>query len=112
MLFFWPLKAVTTTCPPYISSTWPFTWPRYSCWRRKNGWLFFTTTLTMITLSGRMHSATRVITGLMVSIITSTPIIMVTLVTICERLWFNVWVTVSTSLVIRLSTSPLCTRSK
>ena len=112
MLFSCPLKAVTMTWPPYISSTWPLTWPRYSCWRRKNGWLSFTTRVTISTLSGRMHSATSVIRGLMESIMHSTPIIMVTLVTICERLWLSVWVMVSTSLVMRLSTSPLGTRSK
>ena len=66
----------------------------------------------MNTLSGRMHSATSVISGLIVSIITSTPIIVVTLVTICERLWLSVCVTVSTSFVMRLSTSPCETRSK
>ena len=71
-----------------------------------------TTFTTIRMLRGRMHSATRVIRGLMDSIMHSTPIIMVTLVTICDRLWFSVCVTVSTSLVMRLSTSPLCTRSK
>ena len=47
-----------------------------------------------------------------VSIITSTPMTVVTLVIICERLWLSVCVTVSTSLVMRLSTSPWLTRSK
>ena len=41
-----------------------------------------TTLLTMMRLSGRMHRATSVISGLMVSIITRTPINCVTLVTI------------------------------
>ena len=59
-----------------------------------------------------MQIATSVISGLMDSIMHSTPTIMVTFVTICERLWFSVWVTVSTSLVMRLSTSPFGTRSK
>ena len=71
-----------------------------------------TTFTTMHTLTGRMHSATSVIAGLMDSIMHSTPAIIVTFVTICERLWFSVCVTVSTSFVMRLSTSPWGTRSK
>ena len=35
-----------------------------------------------------------------------TPITVVTEVMICDRLWFSVWLTVSTSLVTRDSTSP------
>ena len=36
----------------------------------------------------------------------STPIMLVTEVTICDRLWLSVWLMVSTSLVTRDSTSP------
>ena len=59
-----------------------------------------------------MQMAIRVISGLMESIMHSTPTIMVSCVTTWERLWFRVWVTISTSLVMRLSTSPWGTRSK
>ena len=59
-----------------------------------------------------MTSATRVICQLMVSIMTSTPITVVTEVMICVRLWLSVWLTVSTSLVTRESTSPWLVPSK
>ena len=55
---------------------------------------------------GRATSATKVIQPLMDSIITSTPTRVVTAVIIWVKLWFRVVETVSTSLVIRLSTSP------
>ena len=73
---------------------------------RKKGWLFFTTTPTIMMLKGRTQIATRVMDRLMDSIMQRTPIIIVTLLTIWERLWFRVWVMVSTSLVMRLKTSP------
>ena len=43
----------------------------------------------------------------MVSIITVMPTICVTLVTSCVMDWLSDWPSVSTSLVMRLSTSPL-----
>ncbi len=59
-----------------------------------------------------MASATRVICQLMVNIMTSTPTTVVTEVMIWVRLWLSVWLTVSTSLVIRESTSPWLVPSK
>ncbi len=62
--------------------------------------------------SGTMPSATTVISGLMVSIMISTPTIVVTDVMICIRLWLSVWLIVSTSFVMRESTSPWFVPSK
>ena len=50
--------------------------------------------------------------GLMESIITSTPIMVVTLVISCVTDWFRLWPRVSTSLVMRESTSPTVRFSK
>ena len=50
--------------------------------------------------------------GLMESIITSTPIMVVTLVISWVMLWFRLWPSVSTSLVMRESTSPTVRFSK
>ena len=50
---------------------------------------------------------TRVISQLMVNIITSTPITVVTEVMISVMLWFKLWLIASTSLVIKDKTSPL-----
>ena len=55
---------------------------------------------------GRMHSAARVSSQLMVSIITSTPTTWVTEVMSWVMLWLRLWLRVSTSLVTRESTSP------
>ena len=51
-------------------------------------------------------TATRVIRMLMDIIMIRTPTRVATEVMICVRLWFRVWLTVSTSLVMRDSTSP------
>ena len=48
----------------------------------------------------------------MVNIMTSTPTTVTTEVMICDRLWLRVWLTVSTSLVMRESTSPWLVLSK
>ena len=56
--------------------------------------------------TGRIRSATSVISGLMDSIMTSTPISVVTEVIIWVALWFRLCPSVSTSLVTRESTSP------
>ena len=58
-------------------------------------------------LKGSMAMAIRVSFQLMLSIITSTPIRVTTEVMIWVRHWFMLWLTVSTSLVMRLMTSPL-----
>src|SRR5688572_15331966 len=62
--------------------------------------------------SGMITSATRVSSQLIENIITSTPTTVTTDVMICDRLWFSVWLTVSTSLVTRESTSPWLVPSK
>jgi len=61
---------------------------------------------------GRIITAARVICQEMESIMARTPITITTEVTICERLWLRVWLTVSTSLVSRESTSPWLVLSK
>ena len=62
--------------------------------------------------TGRITRAIRVISGLMVSIIISTPIMVVMLVIRVVTLWLRLWPMVSTSLVMRLSTSPTVRLSK
>ncbi len=59
-----------------------------------------------------ISSATSVISQLIESIMTSTPTTVTTEVMICDRLWLSVWLTVSTSLVTRESTSPWLVPSK
>lgn len=79
---------------------------------RKNGWLRLMIWVTKISEIGSTKMAASVISGLIVSIITSTPMTVVTLVTICDRLWFMLWLSVSMSLVTRESTSPVLVPSK
>ena len=62
--------------------------------------------------TGTMHRATKVSCQLMVSIIISTPMRVHTEVIIWVTLWFKEFVSVSTSLVMRESTSPWLTRWK
>ena len=62
--------------------------------------------------TGRISRAIRVIFGLMDSIMTSTPIMVVTLVMSWVMLWFRLWPMVSTSLVMRERTSPTVRDSK
>ena len=61
---------------------------------------------------GKITSAISVIRGLMESIITSTPIIVVTDVMSVVMLWLKLCPSVSTSLVMRDSTSPTVFDSK
>ncbi len=61
---------------------------------------------------GRMSTAMSVISGLMLSIMTKTPIRVVAAVMICVTLWFKLWPSVSTSLVMRERTSPTVLDSK
>ena len=75
-------------------------------------WLNLTTSITSASETGRMSSAIRVILGLMDSIMMSTPIMVVTLVMSWVMLWFRLWPRVSTSLVMRESTSPTVRFSK
>ncbi len=75
-------------------------------------WLNLTTSSTSASDTGRISSAISVIFGLMVSIMISTPIIVVTLVMSWVTLWFRLWPSVSTSLVMRDSTSPTVRFSK
>ena len=62
--------------------------------------------------TGRISIATTVIRGLMLSIMISTPMIMVTEVISCVALWFKLWLKVSTSLVILERISPCVILSK
>ena len=61
---------------------------------------------------GRIRSAMTVIRGLMLSIITSTPRMVVTEVITWVALWFRLCPSVSTSLVMRERISPCVMRSK
>ena len=54
--------------------------PRYFCWAWKYFWERFTTLVMRNRETGRITKAMRVISGLMVSIITTTPINVVMLV--------------------------------
>ena len=83
-----------------------------ACWALKYFWLNLTTTSTSASDTGRMSSAISVILGLIESIMTSTPIIVVTLVINWVTLWFRLWPSVSTSFVMRDRTSPTVRFSK
>ena len=62
--------------------------------------------------SGRINRAITVISGLMLSIMISTPMIVVTEVITCVALWFKLMLRVSTSLVMRDRISPWVILSK
>ena len=83
-----------------------------ACWALKYFWLNLTTTNTSASDTGKISRAMRVILGLMDSIMISTPIMVVTLVISWVMLWFRLWPSVSTSLVMRESTSPTVRFSK
>ena len=83
-----------------------------ACWALKYFWLNLTTTSTSASDTGRISRAMRVMRGLMDSIMISTPIMVVTLVMSWVMLWFRLWPRVSTSLVMRDSTSPTVRFSK
>ena len=83
-----------------------------ACCALKYFWLNLTTMSTSTSETGRISRAIRVIFGLMDSIMTSTPIMVVTLVMSWVMLWFRLWPSVSTSLVMRDSTSPTVRFSK
>ena len=68
--------------------------------------------MTSASDTGRISRAMRVIRALMESIMMSTPIMVVTLVISWVMLWFRLWPRVSTSLVMRESTSPTVRFSK
>ena len=75
-------------------------------------WLNLTTTSTSAIETGRISRAISVILGLMDSIMMSTPTIVATLVISWVTLWFRLWPSVSTSFVMRDSTSPTVRFSK
>ena len=68
-----------------------------ACCALKYFWLNLTTTSTSASDTGKISRAIRVMRGLMESIITSTPIMVVTLVISWVMLWFRLWPSVSTS---------------
>ena len=98
--------------PENVSSIWPLISPSFFCCARKYFWLRFTTTFTKMSDSGITSSAISVISTLMDSIMTSTPIMVVALVMSCVTPWLRLCPSVSTSLVMRESTSPVLVRSK
>ena len=61
---------------------------------------------------GRMTTVISVMSGLMVSIMTSTPMMVVTDVMSWVMPWLRLWPSVSTSLVMRDKVSPTLVRSK
>ena len=75
-------------------------------------WLNLTTSITSTRETGKISRAIRVMRGLMDSIMISTPIMVVMLVMSWVTLWFRLWPRVSTSLVMRESTSPTVRFSK
>jgi hypothetical protein len=68
--------------------------------------------MTVPSINGTTSSEATVISQLMESIMTNTPTTVIAEVTICVRLWLSVWLTASTSLVIRDKTSPCVVLSK
>ena len=85
----------------------PLTAPRTCCCSRKYGCEKRIITIKIIAAAGSVSTVTPVSGRLIDSIMTSTPIICVTDVMSCVTLWLSDCPNVSTSLVIRLSTSPL-----
>ena len=85
----------------------PFTAPSSTCCARNHFCEKCTTHITMATDTGSVSSVTPVSGNEIESIITSTPMTCVMLVTSCEMDWLSEVPSVSTSFVMRLSTSPL-----
>ena len=90
----------------------PLTWPSTSCWAKKYFCERLTISITSASETGMMSRATSVMSGLMKSIMATTPTTVVTPVMSCTTLCESVWPTVSTSLVMRESVSPVAVRSK
>ena len=100
-------NALTTAWPENVSSTWPLMAPSVSCCAWKYFWERFTTTMTSTAETGRMNTVMSVMSGLMDSIMISTPTMVVVDVMSCVTPWFRLWPSVSTSLVMRESVSPV-----
>ena len=101
-----------TSCPEKSSSICPLIMPSDSCCRMKYFCDFFTMKATSTPDTGITTTAIRVITGDMVSIITTTPTRVAMEVMIIVMLWFRPVPSVSTSFVIRERTSPYGRLSK
>ena len=106
------LYAFMTRWPPYTSSTCPLICPRYSCCCLKYFCECFMTNEISIIETGRITSEISVMSGEIDSIMTSVPTKVATDVIICVILWFKLCPSVSTSFVIRESTSPYVLDSK
>ena len=68
--------------------------------------------MTSTAETGRMNTVMSVMSGLMDSIMISTPTMVVVDVMSCVTPWFRLWPSVSTSLVMRESVSPVDVRSQ
>ena len=86
--------------------------PKRFCCMRKYFWLCPTTTFTSKAEMGITNKAISVMGTLMESIITSTPMMVAVEVMSWVTPWFRLWPSVSMSLVMRESTSPVLVRSK
>ena len=86
--------------------------PSMACWALKCFCEAFTTVKMSTKDTGRMSTVMPVSSGLMVSIMITTPTMVVAEVMSCVTPWFRLWPSVSTSLVMRESVSPVELRSK
>ena len=106
------LNALTMAWPENVSSTRPLISPSVFCCATKNFCERFTTTMMRTSEMGRMNTVISVMSGLMVSIMMSTPMMVVVDVMSCVTPWLRLWPRVSTSFVMRDSVSPTLVRSK
>ena len=90
----------------------PLILPSVRCCATKYFCERFTTTMMSTTETGRMTTVISVMSGLMDSIMMSTPTMVVTDVMSWVTPWFRLWPSVSTSFVMRDRVSPTLVRSK
>ena len=107
----WP-KALTTSCPDRISSTWPLSSARsICCWRNRRR-VRLATLPEKNKVSGTVSKASPVKIGDRTSIMTSEPINMITLAKSCVVDDEIIVLTLSTSFARRLISSPWVRESK
>ena len=105
-------NAFTTAWPENVSSTCPLILPSSVCCAKKYFWDRLTTKAISASDTGTMTSVISVMTQLMLNIMMTTPTTVVTEVSSCVMPWLKLCPSVSTSFVMRESTSPVDTLSK
>ena len=108
----WRPNSFTMACPVCISSMCPLRFPVRSHWAANCTWLRLAMTIATIIEAGTTSTETNARSGLIVSIMISTPMTVSSDVMSWVRLCWSVWLMLSMSLVTRDRMSPRDSRSK